>query len=139
WDLEWQQTTLGLRAMSARQRFATTDRRYWPAVGAIRPPPNVFIVLEPIELALEPDLSVYLSDFRVLARSPDYVIFDLTRRAGTPTGSERATSGAGAARTDGLLHRFSPEWGATAPGTPAARVLKELGKPAAIVAGDAVR
>jgi hypothetical protein len=139
WELEWQQTTLGLRAMSADARFATTDRRYWPAVGAIRPPPTVFIVLEPIELALEPDLTVYLSDFRVLARSPDYVIFDLTRRAGKPARSARATPITGAVATEGLLHMFPPTWRAIAPGMSTSRVVRTLGKPAAIVRRDDLR
>ena len=67
--------------MGADERFRTTDDSYYPAVGTMRPPPSVFIVAEPFELALQPDLAVLLSDFRVLAESPDYVIFDLKRRA----------------------------------------------------------
>ena len=47
----------------------------------MNPRPTVFIVNNPMELVPQPDLAVFLSDFRVLAETPDYIIFDLTRRA----------------------------------------------------------
>jgi hypothetical protein len=131
WDLEWQVKTLGLQPMSASERFATTDTRYWPAVGAIKPTPSVFIVLEPIELALEPDLSVYLSGFPVLAQSPDYVIFNLTRRLRTTAGPTTQEQGARATTgsTQGLLHRFPPKWQDIEKGMTRNAVLRTLGKP----------
>jgi hypothetical protein len=96
--------------MSASERFVTTDKRYWPAVGAIRPPPTVFIVLEPIELALEPDLSVFLSDFRCLRSRPTM----------------------SSSRPGGLLHRFPPKWRGIESGMTRNSVVRTLGKPRGI-------
>jgi hypothetical protein len=136
WELVWQRTRLGLRAMKAEERFATTDKRYWPAVATLRPAPSVFIVLEPIELALEPDLSVFLSGFRVLAESPDYVIFDLTRRGGSttarPSMSRQATT-ATVGPPKAFLHHFPRSWNGIRPGMTEARVLQTLGRPHRIV------
>src|SRR5207248_11113778 len=104
----------------------TKDERYWPAVGTMRPRPSVFIVDDPIELALQPDLCVLLSNYRVLAETPDYVVFDLTRHV-SPTG--RATTASATASATGYFYRFPPAWrhverGMTKPG-----VLRVLGRP----------
>jgi hypothetical protein len=55
-DLLWEHRNDRLRPISAAQRFVTTDERYWLAIGTMRPRPTVFIVGEPIELVLQPDL-----------------------------------------------------------------------------------
>jgi 4-amino-4-deoxy-L-arabinose transferase-like glycosyltransferase len=80
-DLSWERVQDRLPAMNADERFRTTDERYWPAVGAMHPRPTAFVVTEPMELALQPDLDVLLSDFRVIAAGPDFMVFDLTRTA----------------------------------------------------------
>lgn len=128
-DLEWEQKYNGLRPMEADERFFTTDERYYPAVGTMRPRPTVFIVAEPIELALQPDLSVLLSDYAVLAETPDYLIFDLTHmlestpRAPTEAANDRS-------RTEvGSFYRFPPAWRGIKRGATSAEVLKVVGGP----------
>jgi hypothetical protein len=139
WDLVWQRKRLGLRAMNADERFVTTDGRYWPAVGRLHPPPSAFIVLEPIELALEPDLSVLLSGFRVLAESPDYIIFDLTEKVTTPspnraTAQQPATPAiARGPEGQAFLHHFPPRWGAIKLGMTRTEVAHRLGRPHRLV------
>jgi 4-amino-4-deoxy-L-arabinose transferase-like glycosyltransferase len=105
-DLSWERDQSGLRPMGADERFRTTDDSYYPAVGTMRPPPSVFIVAEPFELALQPDLAVLLSDFRVLAESPDYVIFDLERRAA----GDEAAADSGRRAGAPTFYRLPPDW-----------------------------
>ena len=135
WDLDWEERTrLGVGRMSAYERFVTTNKRYLPAVGTIQPPPSVFIVLEPIELALEPDLSALLSGFRVIAESPDYVIFDLTHRAttGHPWTQTQPVS-ASTESPNTFLHHLPPSWRAIKPQMTREKVLRALGPPHRIV------
>jgi 4-amino-4-deoxy-L-arabinose transferase-like glycosyltransferase len=80
-DLLWERRNDGLRPMGAEERFVTTDERYWPAVGTMHPHPSYFIVGEPFALVYQPDLCVLLSRYRMLAATPDYVVFDLRRGA----------------------------------------------------------
>jgi len=136
WDLVWQRTRLGLHALTAEQRFVATDKRYWPAVGSLHPPPTVFIVLEPMELALQPDLSVVLSRWRVLAESPDYVIFDLTHKARTATlgrTAQQPATGVTVRRDFVFLHHFPPGWRAVKLGMTRDDVLHRLGRPHRLV------
>jgi 4-amino-4-deoxy-L-arabinose transferase-like glycosyltransferase len=129
-DLEWEQTYNGLRAMEADERFVTTDERYYPAVGTMRPRPSVFIVGEPIELALQPDLSVLLSDYPVLAETPDYVIFDLTHMLGsTPATAIEAANDGFRASEMSSFYRFPPAWKGIDRGATRAEVLNVVGAP----------
>ena len=80
-DLSWERQQDRLPPMNADERFRTTDERYWPAAGAMHPRPTAFVVTEPMELALQLDLNVLLSDFHVIAAGPDFMVFDLSRKA----------------------------------------------------------
>jgi hypothetical protein len=131
-DLLWETRNARLRRMSADERFVTTDENYWPAVGTMRPPPTVFIVLNPMELVWQQDLAVYLSDFRVLAETPDYLIFDLTRR--TRTTAQRAASNQPKvdkklASASWFLYRFPPAWRRIDRGMTKREVAYRLGRP----------
>jgi hypothetical protein len=128
-DLSWERTRDGLRPMSADERFVTTDQRYYPAVGAMHPRPSVFIVTDPIELVLQPDLCALLSDYRVLAETPDYVIFDLTRRAAPMLARDRVVRAALPTATRGYFYRFPPTWRYVARGMDRSAVLRALGRP----------
>src|SRR5205823_6606669 len=116
----------------AEERFVTTDRRYFPAVGALRPKPTVFIVEDAIELVLQPDLSVLLSDFPVIAATDDYMIFDLTRRlSATRHLRNRRAGGVSALHTEpaGIFYRFPSKWRDLRRGMTPREVLRVLGKP----------
>jgi hypothetical protein len=130
-DLDWERRYNGLRRMEADERFVTTDERYYPAVGTMDPAPSVFIVGEPIELALQPDLSVLLSDFQLLAATPDYLIFDLARRA--IEGDRGARNDGGARRqirsSTWFFYRFPPAWSAVERGMAMDEVARVLGRP----------
>jgi hypothetical protein len=105
-------------------------------VGTFHPPPAFFIVLEPIEFALQPDLSAFLSDFPVLAESPDYVIFDLTRKVRTaPSGPATQRQGAPGetAPPNEFLHHYPPSWRAIKRGMTRDAVLQTVGRPHRIV------
>ncbi len=130
-DLLWEQDLAGLAPMSADERFVTTDSRYYPSVGAMRPHPTVFIVAEPIELTLQPDLSVLLSDFAVLADAPDYLIFDLTRKlATTQPGTTRDDVGAPPLTSDTeSFYQFPPTWSRVVRGMSKDEVQHILGRP----------
>jgi hypothetical protein len=130
-DLSWEQTRDDLTPIGADERFVTTDDRYYPAVGAIRPEPTVFIVSEPMELVLQPDLCVLLSDFRVLAEMPDYVIFDLTRRRATSRvdATRPARRGESVAAATPSFYRFPPAWSGIERGMSEEDVRRVLGRP----------
>jgi hypothetical protein len=125
--LRWERRNDGLRPMSADERFVTKDERYWPAVGTMRPQPSVFIVLQPIELVHQPDLCVLLSDHPTIAETPDYVIFDLTRKA-TPSTSYDAAPRANIR----YLHRLPSSWGRLRRGMTTMHVLRVLGEPSRV-------
>ena len=139
-DLEWETTLDGLRPMSAEERFVTTDTRYYPAVGTMQPPPSVFVVAEPIELALQPDLSVFLSDYPLLAETPDYLIFDLERPAEPPAAdpADAAPRGDPTPETSSF-YRFPAAWGGVARGMTASHVRAVLGPPARVEKRDDLR
>jgi hypothetical protein len=60
---------------------------------------------------LQPDLCVLLSDFPVLADTPDYLIFDLTRReAAGHLPSERVRRAAKWVSASGRFYRFPSRW-----------------------------
>lgn len=121
-DLAWERDQDRIRPLTADERFVTTDERYYPAVRAMRPPPEVFVVAEPFELALQPDLAVLLSGFPVLAESPDYLIFDLRRRA---TGDEPSPAGPAAPS----FYRLPPEWDGVERGMSREDVRRLVGAP----------
>jgi hypothetical protein len=130
-DLEWERRYNGLRRMEADERFVTTDESYYPAVGTMDPAPSVFIVGEPIELALQPDLSILLSDFQLLAATPDYLIFDLARRASK---ADRGARNDGRARVQTrssawFFYRFPPAWSGVERGMAMGEVARVLGRP----------
>jgi hypothetical protein len=121
-DLQWEQQHDRLPPMSADERFVTTDERYSPALGTIRPRPSVFIVAEPIELVRQPDLCVLLRDFPLLAETPDYLIFDLTRKSAA--GADGAV-----ASGPGLFYRLPPAWSRVERGLTRSEVRRALGAP----------
>jgi hypothetical protein len=140
-DLDWERRYNGLRRMQADERFVTTDERYYPAVGTMDPAPSVFIVAEPIELALQPDLSVLLSDFQLLAATPDYLIFDLTRRA---IKADRGAKNEGGARmqtrsSTWFFYRFPPAWSGVERGMAMDKVAHVLGRPRRIESHHGLR
>jgi Dolichyl-phosphate-mannose-protein mannosyltransferase len=131
-DLEWEQTYNGLQPINADERFVTTDERYYPAVGTMRPRPTVFIVAEPIELAFQPDLAVLLSDFAALAEAPDYLIFDLTETID----SSQPTPVPGPAKEPpaqtshvSSFYRFPPTWRGVRRGATSVEVVRVAGQP----------
>jgi hypothetical protein len=131
-DLEWEQTYNGLQPIYADERFVTTDERYYPAVGTMRPRPTVFIVAEPIELAFQPDLAVLLSDFAALAEAPDYLIFDLTETID----SSQPTPVPGPAKEPpaqtshvSSFYRFPPTWRGVRRGATSVEVVRVAGQP----------
>jgi hypothetical protein len=129
-DLEWEQTYNGLRRIDADERFRTTDERFYPAVGTMRPPPAFFIVADPIELARQLDLTVLLSDFPLLAGGPDYAIFDLTRRAnGETADSGEKLAGTNASRPRPAFYRFPSGWSRIKRGFMRIDVRRQLGRP----------
>jgi hypothetical protein len=69
WDLEWEQLA-GRRVLGAEERF---NSRY------AHDRPQYFIVEDISEFRRQPDLGRFLSRFRVVAQTEDYVIYDLTR------------------------------------------------------------
>jgi hypothetical protein len=127
-DLSWEWQQDRLPPMNADERFRTTDERYWPAVGTMRPRPTVFVVTEPMELALQLDLSVLLSDFHVLAAGPDFMVFDLSRKA-TQSGmiATNLTS------PTASFYSFPAEWRRIERGIRRRDVLEVLGRPHRIV------
>lgn len=126
-DLAWERNNDDLPPISADERFRTTDERYYPAVGAMRPRPDYFIVTEPMELARQPDLVVLLSDFRVVDQTPDYIIFDLRRRSSAHEIAARTT----AASSPGVrpFYRFPLAWNSARRGDTRTAVLRALGRP----------
>jgi Dolichyl-phosphate-mannose-protein mannosyltransferase len=131
-DLSWEHTRDDLRPISADERFVTTDDRYYPTVGAIQPRPTVFIVSEPMELVLQPDLCVLLSDFARLAQTPDYVIFDLTRslaRSRDGATNEETMRAKSMTKRTRFFYEFPPAWSGITPGMSEEDVLRVLGKP----------
>jgi hypothetical protein len=120
--------------MNADERFRTTDERYWPAAGTMRPRPTVFVVTEPMELAQQLDLCVLLSDFHVLAAGPDFMVFDLSRKA-TQSGmiATNLTS------PTESFYSFPAEWRRIEWGIRRRDVLDVLGQPHRIVIRDDLR
>jgi hypothetical protein len=127
-DLLWERRNDRMRPMHAEERFVTRDEHYWPAVGTMRPPPSYFIVAEPFQLLLQPDLCVLLSDYRLVAQAPDYLIFDLTRRHDSRLTSAGRLVAPGAA-SGHYFYRFPPAWSALRPGMTKASVLRVAGQP----------
>jgi hypothetical protein len=127
-DLLWERRNDRMRPMSADERFVTRDEHYWPAVGTMRPRPSYFIVAEPFQLVLQPDLCVLLSEHRLIAQSPDYLIFDLTRRQKSWLTSARRVVAERAA-PGRYFYRFPPAWSALRPGMNMASVLRVTGRP----------
>jgi hypothetical protein len=127
-DLLWERRNDRLPPMSAGERFVTTDERYWPAVGTMRPRPAFFIVADPFQLVLQPDLCVYLSDYRKVAETPDYVIFDLSRPQGSAARVERRQTAVHPAPVRYYYH-FPPAWYGIDAGMTKKRVLRVLGSP----------
>jgi hypothetical protein len=70
WDLEWERLA-GKPVLGAQERF---DRWY------AKDGPQYFIVEDVRELAQQPDLGRFLSQFPIVAQKSDYVIVTLTRR-----------------------------------------------------------
>jgi hypothetical protein len=125
-DLLWETRNAGLRPMSAEERFVTTDDRYWPAVGTMHPRPSFFVVGEPFALVYQPDLCVLLSRYRMLAATPDYVVFDLRQRATANGQSSRADSQLASVH---YFYDFPPAWKGLVPGLPADEARRLVGTP----------
>jgi hypothetical protein len=120
--------------MNADERFRTTDERYWPAVAAMHPSPRLFVVTEPMELVLQPDLCVLLSDFRVVAAGRDYMIFDLTRKAASNAVVLRdEVVHAKFTSSTASYYEFPPRWRRIERGLRPRDVLGVLGRPHRIV------
>jgi hypothetical protein len=128
-DLSWEQDVQGLAPISADERFATTDSRYYPSVGAMRPRPTVFVVAEPIELTLQPDLSVLLSDFALLAEGPEYLIFDLTRRLENSQPESTTDEARPGASDTESFYQFPSTWNRVVRGMKRGDVQRVLGRP----------
>jgi Dolichyl-phosphate-mannose-protein mannosyltransferase len=123
-DLSWEREQDRLSPMNADDRFRTTDEHYWPAVGTMHPQPTAFVVTEPMELALQPDLDVLLSDFHVLAAGPDFMVFDLTRRT-----TRSGTNAAPLMTRSASFYSFPGAWRGIERGMKRRDVLEVLGKP----------
>ena len=125
-DLLWERRNDRLPPMSAEERFKTTDERYWPAVGSMHPRPSFFVVAEPFQLVYQPDLCVVLSRYRMLAATPDYVVFDLRHPASADDENGRAS---GQASTSRYFYDFPPAWSSLAPGATSKEALRLAGTP----------
>jgi Dolichyl-phosphate-mannose-protein mannosyltransferase len=125
-DLLWERRNDGLRPMSAKERFVTTDGRYWPAVGTMHPPPSFFIVAEPFQLVYQPDLCVLLSKYQMLAATPDYVVFDLRNSAAAGLSGSRVLNQPESAD---YFYDFPPSWKSLVPGVTSRKVLRLVGRP----------
>jgi 4-amino-4-deoxy-L-arabinose transferase-like glycosyltransferase len=133
-DLSWERVQDRLPPMNADERFRTTDERYWPAVGTMHPRPSFFVVTEPMELVQQPDLCVLLSDFRVVAAGPDYMIFDLTREAASNAAVMRnGVVPAKLTSSTASYYAFPPRWRRIERGLMPHDVRKLLGPPDRIV------
>jgi len=133
-DLSWERVQDRLPPMNADERFRTTDGRYWPAVGAMHPRPRFFVVTEPMELVLQPDLCVLLSDFRVVAAGRDYMIFDLTQKAASKAVAPRdEVVHAEFTSSKASYYAFPPRWRRIERGLRPRDVLEVLGRPHRIV------
>jgi 4-amino-4-deoxy-L-arabinose transferase-like glycosyltransferase len=133
-DLSWERVQDRLPPMNADERFRTTDGRYYPAVGAMHPRPRFFAATEPMELVLQPDLCVLLSDFRVVAAGRDYMIFDLTRKAASNGIALRdEVVDADFTSSKASYYAFPPQWRRIERGLRPRDVLKVLGRPQHIV------
>jgi Dolichyl-phosphate-mannose-protein mannosyltransferase len=133
-DLSWERVQDRLPPMNADERFRTTDGRYYPAVGAMHPRPTYFAVTEPMELVLQPDLCVLLSDFRVVAAGRDYMIFDLTRKAASNAIALRdEVVDADFTSSKASYYAFPPRWRRIERGLRPRDVLEVLGRPHRIV------
>jgi Dolichyl-phosphate-mannose-protein mannosyltransferase len=126
-DLLWERRNDRLRPISAAERFLTTDTRYWPAPRTMHPRPTVFVVGDPIQLVLQPDLCVLLSRFPTIAETPDYVIFDLTRKAtATPTPEVAAPT------PIPYIHQFPAGWRRLRRGMATTTVSRLIGRPSRV-------
>jgi hypothetical protein len=133
-DLSWERVEDRLPPMNADQRFRTTDERYWPAVGTMHPRPRFFVVTEPMELVEQPDLCVLLSDFRVVAAGPDYMIFDLTRKAASSAAVMRnGVVHAQLTSSTASYYAFPPRWRRIERGLMPRDVRELLGRPHRVV------
>jgi hypothetical protein len=133
-DLSWERLQDRLPPMNAGERFRTTDERYWPAVGAMHPRPRFFVVTEPMELVLQPDLCALLSNFRVVAAGRDYMIFDLTRKAvPNAVASRDEVIHAKFTSATASYYEFPPRWRRIERGLRPRDVLEVLGRPHRIV------
>jgi hypothetical protein len=133
-DLSWEREQDRMPSMNADERFRTTDERYWPAVGTMHPRPRFFVATEPMELVLQPDLCVLLSDFRVVAAGRDYMIFDLTRK---PTSNAVVLRDevvhAKFTSSTASYYEYPPRWRRIERGLRPRAVLEVLGRPHRIV------
>ncbi len=129
-DLSWEREQDRLPSITADERFRITDGRYYPAVGAMHPRPRFFVVTEPMELALQPDLCVLLSDFGVVASGRDYMVIDLTRKAASKAVAQRDDAvHAQFTSSAASFYEFPPRWRRIDRGMRARAVLAVLGRP----------
>jgi Dolichyl-phosphate-mannose-protein mannosyltransferase len=129
-DLSWEREQDRLPPMNADERFRTTDGRYWPAVGSMHPRPRFFVVTEPMELLLQPDLCVLLSDFRVVTAGRDFMIFDLKRKAASTVAVPRnGVVQTGFASSTASYFAFPPRWRRIERGLRPRDVRELLGRP----------
>lgn len=71
----------GLEEITPAQRLRGTNPDYYPAVGALRPPPESFVVTDLSELRAQQDLRRHLFErFSSTAPTADSLVFDLRGR-----------------------------------------------------------
>jgi hypothetical protein len=92
-DMEFEELSAGIRPIDARRRFSGRSSNHYPNRSSLEWPPDYFVVRNFAELEQQPDLQRLLHRYPTLARTPEYVIYDLSR-------------GPRAARCD--RHRASP-------------------------------
>lgn len=71
----------GLRTVSAAERFRGRDPAYYPPLGALRVPPEFFVVVDLAELDAQDDLRVFLRSRFPERRTDRFSIFYLEQKA----------------------------------------------------------
>jgi hypothetical protein len=98
-DMAYEKLISGTRRIDAAERLSGRRPDQYPNRTSLEWPPEYFVVKNFEELERQPDLRKLLSRRPTLARTPDYVIYDLRRAAQSPaTGAARESIFTGASR-----------------------------------------
>ena len=82
-DMDFEELADGARPIGAEERLAGRSSDHYPNRSSLEWPPEYFVVTNFAELSRQPDLRRLLERYPRVARTRDYVIYDLRSRTGS--------------------------------------------------------